>query len=102
MDTKQEQRLALARLATRILRHGDFAGSLVPSARTCREAVDRVVLAALPTDRLGAVLDRVEAYGESVTLVVHAEDEDGGLAILSFQPSSGEALPAMEVQSPGP
>lgn len=82
MDASHRRRLDAARAAGRILRHRDFARSLA-SRGTPPAPVERVVLVALPADRLGTIFDRVDSYGTTVNVVVPG-NEGGGFDILSF------------------
>jgi hypothetical protein len=71
MDVKSAERLAVARRATRVLRHRDFRSALARPGDRDRPGV---VIAALPGDRVGMVFERVERYREPVNVVLPAGD----------------------------
>lgn len=80
MDAKQADRLAIARRATRALRHRDFRSTLAPGAD---ESSNRVIIAALPDDRVGAILERVAEYRLPASVVLAAGERTLRIIVLT-------------------
>jgi hypothetical protein len=70
-------------MAAGMLRHRDFAETF--AAADPSVGADRVIFAALPDDRVGTILDSLDAYGGStVNVVIPSDTDDSAFGILSF------------------